>query len=69
MKMWEKLRKKKMGSYLRTSYLKSIPLNAEVFFNGKSIGSADKKITYAPADDYSVKFVYQKRELAEKFAL
>jgi len=52
-----------------TIILKSIPLNAEVFFNGKSIGIADKKITYAPADDYSVKFVYQKRELAEKFAL
>jgi hypothetical protein len=52
-----------------TIILKSIPLNAEVFFNGKSIGSADKKISYAPADDYSVKFVYQKRELAEKFAL
>jgi hypothetical protein len=52
-----------------TIILKSIPLNAEVFFNGKSIGSADKKITYAPAVDYSVKFVFQKQELAEKFSL
>ena len=52
-----------------TIMLKSIPLNAEIFFNGKSIGRADKKITYAPAVDYSVKFVYQKRELSEKFSL
>ena len=52
-----------------TIILKSIPLNAEIFFNGKSIGNADKKITYAPAVDYSVKFVFQKQELAEKFSL
>ena len=52
-----------------TIILKSIPLNAEIFFNGKSIGSADKKITYAPAADYSVKFVSQKRELVQKFSL
>ena len=52
-----------------TVILKSIPLNAEVFLNGKSIGSADKKITYAPAADYSVKFVFQKRELTDKFSL
>ena len=52
-----------------TIILKSIPLNADVFFNGESIGSADKKITYAPAADHSVKFIFQKRELAEKFTL
>jgi hypothetical protein len=52
-----------------TIILKSIPLNAEVFFNGKSIGSADKKITFAPAADHSVKFVLQKRELSENFSL
>jgi len=52
-----------------TIILKSIPLNADVFFNGKSIGSADKRISFAPAEDYSVKFVFQKRELVEKFTL
>jgi len=52
-----------------TVILKSIPLNAEVFFNGNSIGSADKKITYAPAADYSVRFVYNERELTDKFSL
>lgn len=52
-----------------TIIFKSIPLNAEIFFNGNSIGSADKIITYAPSSEYSVKFVFQKRELAEKFSL
>jgi hypothetical protein len=52
-----------------TIILKSVPLNAEVFLDGKSIGRADKKITYAPAADHSVKFVFQKRELSEKFSL
>ncbi|UCD66273.1 MAG: PEGA domain-containing protein, partial [Deltaproteobacteria bacterium] len=32
-----------------TIMLKSIPLNAEIFFNEKFIGRADKKINYAPA--------------------
>ncbi len=49
--------------------LRSIPLNAEVFFNGKSIGSADRKITFVPQGDHSVKFVYQGRELLDKFTL
>jgi len=49
--------------------LRSIPLNAEVFFNGKSIGSADRKITFVPQGDHSVKFVYQGRELIDKFTL
>jgi len=61
------------GSMIRsdptgTIILKSIPLNAEIFFDGDSIGSADKKLTYVPAADHAVKFVFQKRELAKKFS-
>ena len=52
-----------------TVIVKSIPLNAEVYFNGKSIGSTDKKITYVPAAEHVVKFVYQNHELSEKFSL
>jgi hypothetical protein len=52
-----------------TITLKSIPLGAEVFFNGKSIGKSDKRINYAPASDYSVKFVFQGSELLEKISL
>ncbi len=62
------------GSLIRsdptgTFILKSIPLNAEIFFDGDSIGSADKKLTYVPAAEHTVKFVFQKRELAKKFSL
>ena len=49
--------------------LRSIPLNAEVFYNGKSIGSSDREITFAPRGEHSVKFVYQGRELSDKFTL
>jgi len=49
--------------------LRSIPLNAEIFFDGESIGNADKKLTYVPAAEHTVKFVFQKRELAVKFSL
>lgn len=56
---------KPVGSVL----LKSVPLNAEIFLNGKSIGNADKKIIYAPASEHSVRFVLQQRELSEKFTL
>jgi hypothetical protein len=52
-----------------TVIVKSIPLNAEVFFDGESIGSTDKKIKYVPAAEHAIKFVYQKRELSEKFSL
>ena len=52
-----------------TVVLRSIPLNAEIFFNGKSIGSADKKLTYVPAAEHAVKFVFQQRELVQKFSL
>lgn len=52
-----------------TVMLKSIPLNAEIFFNGESIGKADKKISYVPPAAYSVKFIFQGQELAEKFSL
>ncbi len=52
-----------------TLFLRSIPLNAEIFLNGKSIGSGDRKISYMPEADYSVKFVFKGRDLSEKLSL
>lgn len=52
-----------------TVILKSIPLNAEIFFDGESIGATDKKLTYVPAAGHEVKFVFQKKEMAKKFSL
>jgi len=52
-----------------TIFLKSIPLNAEIFLDGKSIGPADKKLTYVPAGEHAARFVLQKHELVKKFSL
>lgn len=52
-----------------TLYLKSMPLNAEIYFDGQSIGAADKRLTYVPASEHTVKFVFQNRELVKKFSL
>ena len=52
-----------------TVVLRSIPLNAEIFFDGESIGSTDKKLTYVPAAEHAVKFIFQQGELVEKFSL
>jgi hypothetical protein len=52
-----------------TILLRSIPLNAEVIFNGEPIGGADRKISFAPEGKYAVKFVYQGKELSDSFTL
>ena len=52
-----------------TIILKSIPLNAEIFFDNELIGLTDKNLMYVPAAEHTVKFVFQKSELAKTFAL
>jgi len=52
-----------------TIVFKSIPLNAEVFFDNEPIGATDKKLTYVPAAEHTVRFVFQKNKLTKKFAL
>ncbi len=52
-----------------TVVAQSIPLNAEIFFNGKSVGAAGKKLSYVPAAKHTVKFVYQGQELAKEITL
>ncbi len=52
-----------------TVVLRSIPLNAEIFFNGEPMGLTDKKLTYVPAAEHTVKFVFQQQELVENFSL
>jgi len=49
--------------------LKSIPLNAKIYFDGEPIGATDKKLTYVAAADHTVKFVFQNRELTKRFSL
>lgn len=52
-----------------TIILRSIPLNAEVVFDGKPIGGADREISFAPEGKHTVKFVYQGKELSDSFTL
>jgi len=53
----------KSGS-VGTIVVRSIPLNAEVFLDGKSFGVTDRKLLYVPAAKHEVKLVFQGRELA-----
>jgi hypothetical protein len=46
-----------------TIVVRSIPLNAEVFLDGKSLGVTDRKLLYVPAAKHEVKLVFQGREL------
>jgi hypothetical protein len=52
----------KSGS-VGTIVVRSIPLNAEVFLDGKSFGVTDRKLLYVPAARHEVKLVFQGREL------
>jgi hypothetical protein len=52
-----------------TIVARSIPLNAELFLDGKSLGLTDRKLLYVPAAEHEVKFVFQGKELAVDFNL
>ena len=52
-----------------TIIFKSIPLNAAIFFDNAPIGTTDKKLTYVPVAEHTVKFVFQESKLIKKFAL
>ena len=52
----------KSGS-VGTIVVRSIPLNAEVFLDGKSFGVTDRKLLYVSAAKHEVKVVFQGREL------
>lgn len=49
--------------------VRSMPLTAEIFFDGKSIGPTDKKLSYVSAAKHTVKIVYQGQELSKDFTL
>jgi hypothetical protein len=52
-----------------TIVVRSIPLNAELFLDGKSFGVTDRKLLYVPAARHEVKLVFQGRELVVDFDL
>ena len=52
-----------------TIVVRSIPLSAEVFLDGKSFGVTDRKLLYVPAAKHEVKLVFQGRELVANFDL
>ena len=52
-----------------TIVVRSIPLNAEVFLDGKSYGRADRKLLYVPSAKHTVKLVFQGKELVADFDL
>lgn len=51
------------SSSVGTIVVRSIPLNAEVFLDGKSFGVTDRKLLYVPAARHEMKLVFQGREL------
>ena len=52
-----------------TMVLRSVPLHAEIYLDGKKIGNADKKISNLPAGKHTVKFVFKGKELVGTFDL
>lgn len=50
-----------------TIVVRSIPLNAELFLDGKSFGVTDRKLLYVPVARHEVKLVFQGRELVADF--
>jgi predicted CXXCH cytochrome family protein len=52
-----------------TMVLQSIPLNADIFLNGKSIGKTGKKITFVPAGSHTIRFALQQQHLEKQVDL
>ncbi len=52
-----------------TMVLQSIPLNADIFLDGKPIGKTGKKISFVPAAAHTVRFVFQQQYLEKQVDL
>ena len=52
-----------------TMILRSVPLHAEIYLDGKNQGKADKKFSNLPAGKHTVKFVFKGKELEGTFDL
>lgn len=50
-----------------TLLLRSLPLNANILFDGQSIGLADKKLKHVPPGKHSIRFVHKGKELKSDF--